>query len=546
MDEQKMKEIEEKHKHKLELQRKRQAKYYEKKRNEIVEKRRVKREQERKEYDRYVTQMQHQYEDEITHNTRETMRERMNYEDELKRNAERGTLDVNTVIYLINSNPDLTEKTKSTYKSQIKKIMNILECTNLYGCLSNDQYVFDKIDNSNAALGSKKNYYQMICNLIDKIQELNVSREAKEAYRRKFEHIKIDVESQTQKRVEEELTVDFNDWLGAVDDTFKEDSIYYLLAHLYSDMPVRAQEWGSLHVTHNLSKVQPNVNYVYVGPLKENGDHDVLIILQDFKTKRKYGRTDYTLSGETKRALLSYIFNNNLDIEGKLVFKKSIAEEFANMNAELGLGKNKGVRFLRRSAISTMLANPNLSDHQKADIARRSLHSFDVQQIYRRTIVPLQRYRELKKNPTRNAIPKPTPKPKRKLEMPDEKKIYETRDIDGVMRTVRNPEKELAYKLSVKAQKEAKKLVLQEAMLKQQAMLERQAQGKIPHIVIEDHDNQVNKKNTKSKNETISDIVQKTKVTKSGRVSKPTIKGTGLSPIREEEPYEIIYYMIPN
>jgi len=158
----------------------------------------------------------------------------------------------------------------------------------------------------------------------------------------------------------------------------------YIILRLYHEYPLR-NDVGSLHVINDEKKIEENKNYLVVGD-------EYKIILQQYKTKKKYGKKEYILDKNLQRLVKKLLKYND---SGYLLLNKNRKGKMTRNNLTLHLnrifikhtGKKIGSSLLRHIQSSELNKDkPTLQQQQENEnnIQNKFLHSGMMNQLYRK------------------------------------------------------------------------------------------------------------------------------------------------------------------
>jgi hypothetical protein len=158
----------------------------------------------------------------------------------------------------------------------------------------------------------------------------------------------------------------------------------YIILRLYHEYPLR-NDVASLHVINDEKKLEENKNYLVVGDKYK-------IILQQYKTFKRYGKKEYILDKNLQR-LVSKLLKHNTS--GFLLLNKNRKSKLTRNNLTLHLnrifikytGKKIGSSLLRHIHSSELNKDkPTLQQQQENEnnIQNKFLHSGMMNQLYRK------------------------------------------------------------------------------------------------------------------------------------------------------------------
>ena len=159
----------------------------------------------------------------------------------------------------------------------------------------------------------------------------------------------------------------------------------YIILRLYHEYPLR-NDIASIHVIDNENKIEENKNYLVTG------DKEYTIILQQYKTFKKYGKKEYILDKNLQRLIKKLLKHNT---SGFLLLNKNRKSKMTRNNLTLHLnrifmkytGKKIGSSILRHVQSSELNKDRiSLVEQQKQikNVEDKFLHSGLMNQLYRK------------------------------------------------------------------------------------------------------------------------------------------------------------------
>lgn len=173
----------------------------------------------------------------------------------------------------------------------------------------------------------------------------------------------------TIRKAQERLPL-YSDFMENVLGIYGPDSQEYLLISLYKELTCR-DDFSQLLLTPSYKASISTYNYAVVCLHKP-----VEVILNQYKTSKKYGPIRFTFSNETSKRIKRYINNHNLQY-GQYLFPQSTLSSFVGRILER-CGLSGGISVLRRMMVSEYYNDPNRSDEEFEELAKRMGHSEQV------------------------------------------------------------------------------------------------------------------------------------------------------------------------
>jgi hypothetical protein len=242
--------------------------------------------------------------------------------------------------------------------------------------LKNTKKVIDFIDALDYSLNYKKSFYIAIVSLL-KLQnslkkELEVYRTKQLSYNN--EQSKI-YDKQMLSPNEEEKFMNWPDIVKAAKQ-MEPDSEDHLIVSLYTLLPPLRNDFVKMKIVDEIP-TDASGNYLIVGPKTSQ------IVLNEFKTSRKYGTQIIDVPSKLNLIIKKYLKNYPTDVLFNTTepqMSKKIGDVFEKL-----LGKRVTINILRHSYISYMKRNePTLK--KKEELAKSMLHSISMDEVYRKII----------------------------------------------------------------------------------------------------------------------------------------------------------------
>jgi hypothetical protein len=290
---------------------------------------------------------------------------------------------------------DINEDTRKKYINDSKTLLKITDCNDLKKCIEKPKKLIKQINNAEYerngkvmkySINSIKGYLQTILYLIDKIN-VPIKDENKEMYKLEFESLKLKSTENTKNKIDnvenkDNTVLDYNDYLNKIKIKFGVDSKEYLISKLYDEIGGR-DNFGSLTLIAKEKDIEKDNNYV-VFPRSDSGIYK--IILQDYKTDKKYGIVKINISNNLKELIKNYIGTKNLAY-GDFLFGngKPLSDFISKMNKKIGI--DGSINYLRHSKISTILEKEKNS-LERIKLSKIFMHSPITQLTYVRKLKP--------------------------------------------------------------------------------------------------------------------------------------------------------------
>lgn len=273
------------------------------------------------------------------------------------------------------SEMNLPLATFNKYKDDLKRLVTITECDNILECLKKHAYIIKEVNNSKKSNGEPyanntiKGIYQSILFIIDNLN-LNIS---KIKYLDQFELSKIKSVDDNQKKIEEEVVLPFKDYLNKVREKFGDNSKMFLISSLYDELTVR-DDFALKIINNHKDAIDDKINYILV-PKKMA----CKIIINTYKTDKKYGVISHLCSNPLSNKIKKYITENGLKDGDYLFGNKSLTQFVSSNNPKIAV--NGGINVFRHMKITDELTSVKSPEERKA-LADKMRHSPNVQLKY--------------------------------------------------------------------------------------------------------------------------------------------------------------------
>ena len=220
-------------------------------------------------------------------------------------------------------------------------------------------------------LSTKKGFIQSIVYIIDALK-VPLSPHLRQQHIDYFSELKIlsNDEVNERKADPEYDVIPYNEYLRRIRITFGNDSKEYLMSMLYNEVTAR-DNFGELFIANTPQQISPNKNYLLV-PRKGL----LTIILQKYKTSKRYGKVVVPLSNELLQLFRNYLGDNV--VAGQRVFPEynnGLTDFIGKMNRKIGIPSGS-INYIRQSKISEIMSIIHrISPAEKVKLANNMLHS---------------------------------------------------------------------------------------------------------------------------------------------------------------------------
>lgn len=285
-------------------------------------------------------------------------------------------------IMIEQSDKITSDASRLIYKNHLKSLQELLKCDDLYDCFMDASKTIALIDNAKQkrdptksySINSKKAFVQAILKLSD-VLNIPLTKEEKQKYVDAFDSLKLDSSKQTDERIEEgkkEEQLTFAAYLPKVSEKFGEDSKEYLTASLYSINGFRDDLQLRLVRVPDEEKDDNQLVIAKAGqPYK--------ILLNRYKTDKKYGVKTITIPPHVSKLVRSYIAKHKLKEGNFLLGPNKLTGFISKFNNELGLPVS--INKYREMLVSPVI--DGMDSKQRVELAKKMNHSAQTSVKYR-------------------------------------------------------------------------------------------------------------------------------------------------------------------
>ena len=247
--------------------------------------------------------------------------------------------------------------TLEKYKQDLKRFISITGCNDIAKCLKKSKEIIEHISNGLKKNGESystntiKSLYQSILFLIDKL-ELKIN---KKPYLDQFEIYKIKSADENNQKNNDIIVPSFKTYLESVKKTFGENSKMFLIASLYNELTVR-DDYGLKIVSTKKDATDEKENYLIVPPKAS-----CQIIINAYKTEKKYGVIKHTCSKSLNELLRKFISKN--PTTDYLFGNKTLTSFVSSNNIKLNI--KGGINIFRQMKITDELKTVKSAEERK-------------------------------------------------------------------------------------------------------------------------------------------------------------------------------------
>jgi uncharacterized small protein (DUF1192 family) len=291
------------------------------------------------------------------------------------------TYSLEEVIGLMKENIE-SESSQKAYINSAKQLYDILGTDNILKALKKRfKDVIYQIETTSKkndetkkySTNSTKGFFQAIHKIVQLYPNFPISKNAKEAYDDKYKEYdqKSRIDSENKKATLELLH--FEDYSDMVKEKFGASSKQFLIVSIYRINTFR-DDLGELRIVDTKPKVMNDKkNYILV---PRNKSQNISILLNDYKTVKKYGKEVINFSKQASKLTREYIENNDREYDDYLFPSKSLSSYVSKFNKELGLEKYT-INTIRKMKISTALNSEEAMNDPKIrlQVAKEAHHN---------------------------------------------------------------------------------------------------------------------------------------------------------------------------
>lgn len=258
---------------------------------------------------------------------------------------------------------DISDGSRNKYKQDVKRLLSLTQCTNLIKCFKDYKTIINTIHSATKPNGesysvnTKKALYQMIIYLIDKLH-LPISAKIKQHYLKQFDISKISSNDHTKEKQENILIPSFDDYLKFIKDKFGENSKPFVLSSLYHEITLR-DDFILKIISSSKEATDEKENYIIVPKTSA-----LTLIINHYKTSNKYGQIKVKISLPLSKMIRNYIKREKLVFGDYLFGSNPLTSFVSKFNKQIGI--NGGISLYRQMSISDLLhKNPDAEERQK-------------------------------------------------------------------------------------------------------------------------------------------------------------------------------------
>lgn len=281
----------------------------------------------------------------------------------------------------------IIEEGTSTLKkriSDIERVIRVSKCQNIVECMNDFDKLSNQIENgtkSNGdhdvfALNVQRDMYFSLLKLSDNL-DLDINPVMIEKFKLRAEKLKEQSKIKSKSK-KDNIVPHYDDYTEHLAKDYGEQSKIFIVALIFDELKGCRDDFKLILTdSPNIDKTN---NYIVV-----NGNNDIQIKINVFKTKKNYPSYDITLSSVLSDKIRNYIQQKKIK-NGDLVFGKSVSNMFSLANEKMGYKSlGEGAINLLRKMLATKNHSDDLSLEEQISQARAMKHSLAAHQTYLRT-----------------------------------------------------------------------------------------------------------------------------------------------------------------
>lgn len=277
-----------------------------------------------------------------------------------------------------------SSRSEKFYNDTRKALSLILNCSDWNKCFGhNSKNTIYKIETATQqrdpsklySTNSKKGFYQTILKTVGDMK-IKMGAKVFGAYSDKFLEYKLRSHLESQEKKKNKVNIDIDEYVQKVLDAYGKDSKQALIIKLYELHPFRDDLVLQI-IPKQVKEVDKN--YIIV---PENKTHNLTLVLNTYKTDKKYGQELIPIPKELSKELRKYIDTNKLKYDDYLFGKKKLTSFIKTFNEKIGLKVT--INTLRQMKVNKILNN-NPTVPQRLMLAKQMKHTPLTSQLYYQT-----------------------------------------------------------------------------------------------------------------------------------------------------------------
>ena len=212
-------------------------------------------------------------------------------------------------------------------------------------------------------------YINTILYFLDR-HETGITPNKKELYQDQNQILKNDSEedSQQTKKANENKIPAFADYEKKVIETYGDKGKEYMITELYKD--TGARDDLILKVVQNKNEVNGEHNFLVM-----NKSPNAIVILNKYKTIKKYGKKEDKMSVQVTNVLRDYLKNNKIGYGDYLFNNQGLSQIVSKMNKKMNFNGMGAINLFRKMLTTDVHKNKESTIQDKLALAKKLKHS---------------------------------------------------------------------------------------------------------------------------------------------------------------------------
>ena len=284
-----------------------------------------------------------------------------------------------------------SQSTLKKYIENFKTIVKILDI-NSYSkfikfIVNNPDEVIKKFESAtygknkkSYSLNSIRDYINLIAFYIDKLK-IPINSEDKETYTDMAAILVAQSHRQTEKNKDKEVPP-INDYVDNVAKQYGKNSMNHLIVLLL------VATYGRDDLNLNVVKSIPQANKDFSLNYLVLEDDKITVIINEFKTSKKYGQKKIVLDDALAQQVRNYIDKKHIEYGDLLFPNLRLSHTISAINKKLGYTGDGAINLIRKMVTSDKYLDANITPYEELKIAKNFGHTIQSNNIYKRQVVP--------------------------------------------------------------------------------------------------------------------------------------------------------------
>lgn len=230
------------------------------------------------------------------------------------------------------------------------------------------------------SLNSIRDYINLIAFYIDKLK-IPIDSEDKETYTDMAAILVAQSHRQTEKNKDKEVPP-INEYVENVAKQYGKNSMNHLIVLLL------VATYGRDDLNLNVVKSIPQANKDFSLNYLVLEDDKITVIINEFKTSKKYGQKKIVLDDALEQQVRNYIDKKHIEY-GELLFPNlRLSQAISAINKKLGYKGDGAINLIRKMVTSDKYLDANITPYEELKIAKNFGHTIQSNNIYKRQIAP--------------------------------------------------------------------------------------------------------------------------------------------------------------